>query len=272
MRSTILALAALALLAGGCGGDRFASPVGSDDEDATTTSPALAAGVGPQHRLVVAAEVAGAVNLRPSDFPYLPEQERSSGSEEGEGSHPFAKCFDREPQLEENMATAQSPEFGGPIGGEGIFFSSSSEVFPRAAGAAQIIDALRGRHAFACFAKQVRPSLERGQAGGEYEILGVTVSRRDLEVPGADRSFSVRIKATVAQAPEDRQLTAYDIGTTPDGRPRANIYVDLVFFASDRITVVMVAAGVPEPVPASIERNTLRLLRVRAEREGGLLP
>jgi len=272
MRPVTVALAALALLAGGCGSGRFASPV-SDDEDAgTTTTATTAATVGPQQRLVLAAEVAAAVNLRSSDFPYLPEQERTQGSGEGEGSHQFDKCFDGEPQPERNLATAKSPELGGPVGGEAMFFSSTVEVFPRAAGATEAIEALRSRRAFGCFAKQVRPALEQEQAGGEIEILGVKVSRLDFPVPGTDRSFGLRITATVAPAPENRQLTAYDIGTTPDGRPRANIYVDLIFFSSDRIAVLMMAGGGPSPVPPTIERNTLRLLTTRAETEGGRLP
>lgn len=275
MRSIIVALAALALLAGGCGSGRFASPVdeeGTSTNASTTPESAPAPAVGPQHRLVVAAEVAAAVNLRPSDFPYLPEQESKEGSGEDESPHEFEKCFKQQPQPEGDLATARSPELGGPVGGEAMFFSSTVEVFPRAAGAAEAIGALRSRRAYACFAKQVKPALEQEQAGGEIEILGVRVSRLDFPTPGIDESFSLRITATVAPAPENRQLTAYDIGTTPDGRPRTNIYVDLIFFASDRIAVLMTAGGGPEPIPASIERNTLQLLRVRAEREDGRLP
>lgn len=275
MRSPIAALAALALLAGGCGGGRFASPVRHEDSataTATQTTTATATAVGPQHRLVVAAEVAAAVNLRPSDFPYLPEQERDQESGEDERSHQFEKCFDREPHLEGDLATAKSPEFGGPIGAEALFFNSTVEVFPSPAGATELIEALRNRRVFDCFARLMRPTLEEEQAGGETEILRVKVARLDSPAPETDQSFAFRITATVAPAPENQQLTAYDIGTTPDGRPRENIYVDLVFFASDRIAVLLMAGGGPAPVPASIERNTLRLLRERAEREAGRLP
>jgi hypothetical protein len=272
MRPALAALAALALLASGCGGGRFASPVGDDEDTTTTTTARAAPAVGPQHRLVVAAEVAAAVNLRPSDFPYLPEQEPDRNSEEDERSHRFEKCFDREPLPEQDMATAKSPEFGGPIGAEALFFNSTVEVFPRPAGATEFIEALRSRRVFDCFARLIRPMLEEEQAGGEIEILRVRVSRLDSPAPGVDRTFAFRIAATVAPAPENRQLTAYDIGTTPDGRPRENIYVDLIFFASNRIAVLLMAGGGPEPVPTSIERNTLRLLRERAEREAGRLP
>jgi hypothetical protein len=272
MRALLPALAALALFAGGCGSGRFASPV-SDDEDAgTTTTAATAAPVGPQHRLVVAAEVAAAINLRPADFPYLPEVEQDESPGEGEGSHQFDKCFEREPQPEGNLATAKSPEFGGPVGGEAMFFSSTVEVFPRPAGAAEVVEALRSRRAYACFAKQMKPAIEEEQAGGEIEILGVKISRLDPPTPGIDQSFGLRITATVAPAPETRQLSAYALGTTPDGRPRANVYVDLIFFASERIAVLMTASGGPSPVPPTIERNTLRLLRSRAESESGRLP
>jgi hypothetical protein len=271
MRAVIVALAALAPLAGGCGGGQFASPVGHEEDASTATTVTTAPAVGPQHRLVVAAEVAAAVNVRPSDFPYLSEQDQSGNSGAGESSHEFAKCFDRVPQPERDLATSSSPQLGGPLGGEAMFFSSTVEVFPRPAGATDVIDALRDRRVFACFARQVRPAIEREQAGGEVEILRVRVTRLDLPTPGIEKSFSLRITATVAPAPENRQLTAYTVGTTPDGRPRANIYVDLVFFASDRIAVLMLAGGGPSPVPASIERNTLRLLRERAEREAGRL-
>lgn len=276
MRAVIVGLAAaLALLAGGCGGGRFASPVG-DGENADTTTATTAASAtvdaGPRHDLVSAAEVAAAVNLRPADFPYLPEHKRSEESGGGSSAHDFDKCIERELPAEANLATAESPELSGLLGDEAMFFSSSVEVFPSPRGADEVARALRSRQAFGCFAKEVRPGIEDEQAGSGVEVLSVKVARIESPAPGIAGSFGFRITASVAPTPDSSQLTAYALGTTPDGRPRATIYVDFVVFVSGRIAVLMLAGGGPEPVPASIERNTLQLLRLRAEKEAERLP
>ena len=250
----LLCLATLASMGAGCGGD-LRSKIGGGS---TTTASASAS---PE-------EVARAVNLRASDFPYLRKGEREqSSAEDRKSQREFEDCVG-ETRLESELANVESPRFTGSLGGEFLEFSSNVEVFGSEAGAERVASLLRSHRVYACFSRLLKPTLERDEAGSNFELVSVKTSPLPFPDTAIDGGFGYRIAATVASTPESNQLTAYVQGTTPDGRPTLTVYMDILAFVSGRIEVGMTASGGPSPVPRILERNLLRLLQSRAQTEG----
>jgi hypothetical protein len=216
-------------------------------------------------------EVARAVNLQASDFPYLREKKDEGPSDEDRKSEAEFEACVGETHLGSPLAEADSPNFGGELGGQVLEFSSSAEVFSSASDAAKVATVLRSHQVFACFTQLVEPALEHDEAGTDLELVSVKTVRIPSPAPAVRGSFGYRVRATVAEASESKQLTAYRPATTPDGRMTLTLYLDLLAFDSGRVQVSMTAVGFPRPVPADLERNLMMLLQERAEREGARL-
>lgn len=260
------ALAALALFAG-CGSNgEFASKIGGEGTATESTAAAPAPEAGPNAGPTTPGAAARFVNLRADDFPYLPESEAGGSSSDGKSQREFEECVgDFQPAGE--LASAESPSFGGDLGGEYLEFSSSTGVFHTAADVGREARLFGGHRLYACFQRLLQPALEREETG-EVELLSVKTHRLRFPEAGIPTAFAYRIVARVAASPESRQLTAYVPGETPDGRPVLAFYLDLLFFVEGRIGVTLTAIGGPQPVPGSLERNLLRVLRERAGEAG----
>lgn len=272
-RSGLAWLAAVALIAAatGCGSGGAAKLTGEDSTTTTSTASAALSAPASTETTRSPDQVARAVNLRASDFPYLREK-KDEGSSPGErkSQEEFEACVG-ETHLAGDLAEAGSPNFAGELGGQLLEFSSTAEVFSSAAHAAEVATVLRSHRVFACFAQLLEPALEHEEAGSDLELVSVRTARLPSPAPAVAGSFGYRVKATVAEASESRQLTAYEPGSTQDGRPTLTLYLDLFAFVSGQVQVSMTATGFPRPVPADLERNLLKLLQERAEREGARL-
>jgi hypothetical protein len=270
-RLAFLFMAALALGWAGCGGD-LSSKIGGGDLSSKIGGGSTMAAPHARPRKTSPEEVARAVNLRATDFPYLRERGLQPSSAESRKSQAeFEMCVGGR-HLKSNLASVNSPNFTGTLGGELLEFSSSAEVFASPADAARAAAMLHGHRVLACLSRLLRPALERDEAGSQLEVVSVKAARLRTPAPSIAGSFGYRIAATVAPTPESRQLTAYVAGQTPDGRPTITVYLDDLAFVSERIGVELTATGGPLPAPRALERNLLKLLRSRAEAEGERLP
>ena len=130
--------------------------------------------------------------------------------------------------------------------------SSSVEVMPTAALAAQDFAAVRSRRGRACLARRV-PQLVEGVANSEGRFGRTTVSILPSLLGAGRQSFGVRVSTTfTAKSPTGREKL------TP-------VFIDVFGILAGPGEISMGALGLVHPVATATERQLLSVLYVRAQ-------
>jgi hypothetical protein len=230
-----LAVAALAVLAAGCGNSHPATAAGSSAP--ANSSVTRAAAIAYAHE----------VNLSAADVPGA-----QIGSAERERPRPsrasleFARCAGAA-SPGRRVVNIKSATFGARKGRNVIEVSSAVEVMPTAALAAQNYDATRSARGRACL-KRLLPQVFATTAARRARFGSPTVSFLPNLLPAGQESFGARVNTTL-------------VGLTS----RLPLHLDIFAVLTGPAEVNLTAVGLGRPVSTATERRLLSVLYSRAQ-------
>lgn len=248
--TAILALLSTGACIIGCGGGNHqtAQTPAAQSAVASHSQSAASSPVKPLTR-AQARTLVQAVNLRASDLPGFKvssEKEKETTAEK-RLEHQLLHCVGKE-LSSHGLAEGSSKEYERKTGATHESIESSVSVAPTAAIAARELQAIRSTNTQACLSRYVTLlfKLLASSEGHGMTASPVHITSLSLPVPRVTGSFGWRMAATIGL---HGIMVPFDI--------------DITGFVLGQAEVTLLAAGLPEPVPAATEQRLFALLAGR---------